>query len=879
MEDFLAYELLPIILNMTITGSVVIVLVLLARLALRRAPRICSYALWLVVLFRLLCPVSVTAGISLMGLLDAPVTEVTAHTSAAAYVPRDVVHDPKPTVELPVPGIGEAITDALPQGEEQTMADPLEAPIAIATIVWLTGAAAMLIYGAASLLRLRRRLVGAVPLEKGVYLADHIGTPFVLGLFRPRIYLPSALPEGERGYILLHERHHIRRLDHVVKLLAFLALCVHWFNPLVWLSFVLLGRDMEMSCDEAVMKKLGEDVRADYSTSLLRLATGRKIIAGAPLAFGEGDTRERVKNVLRWKKPKLWLVILSVAVVVVLAVVCGTNADNKSTIQTKVTENGMQVTLTLKEPVRSYAVYEEIYQDGRLLSGKPVLISGFSEDDWEAMPYRHTFTLRTEAEGLAGGGYSGKLDIWCEENSTMSHRALLLPGTAYTKLNSVVGTGNLEGTLSEETHRLRAGGSAVLYTLVFSTDGSTCIYHNGWSLAKVNDMVIQYRLVTSSETAEIYQDMPLDLAQSLYDLRVETLNSLEDPGAQTALRALLDAMGASACGDYKLQYYDLSQEPQFLTAMHTGAYWPGGTEDTPPYAKTGLVIWYDTVTDEAAFRTMQNAVPDLMLALVPELSEVNIGCAGPDGTAGYAGSSVENNAYLQPLGYESFAEAGSSAFGIRALMEVLEWPESGSAEEDESSVPSEEEALQARAKVLEGMSEGQAERLTETIKAANLALESRYLYHNLFGELSDPNSLYWNYFDETGEIQIGWAYDGEIDMETVCQQEELTEEEFYVQYGTPVVVENRYDADDFLALMEELKEPIHNEDLKADLQEIMDLTELAKNTHVMEYVNSMYKKIHDLDYFLLRYGPTDVGPYVNDNSTITKYYGTLSIYQ
>ena len=282
MGDFLAYELLPIILNMTLTASIVIVLVLLARLVLRRAPRICSYALWLVVLFRLLCPVSVTADFSLMGLLATPVTEMTTHTSVAAYVPRDVVHSPEPTVTLPVPGVGETITEALPKGEEQMVADPLEAPMVIATIIWMAGVATMVIYGAVSLFRLRRRLVGAVPLEKGVYLTDHIGTPFVLGLVRPKIYLPSALPEGERGYILLHERHHIRRLDHVVKLLAFLALCVHWFNPLVWLMFVLLGRDIEMSCDEAVMKRLGEAVRADYSASLLRLATGRRFSAGAP---------------------------------------------------------------------------------------------------------------------------------------------------------------------------------------------------------------------------------------------------------------------------------------------------------------------------------------------------------------------------------------------------------------------------------------------------------------------------------------------------------------------------------------------------------------------------------------------------------------------
>ena len=330
MGDFLAYELLPVILNMTLTASVVIVLVLLARLALRRAPRVCSYALWLVVLFRLLCPVSLTADISLMGLLDTPVTEVTAHTSAAAYVPRDVVHAPAPAVELPVPGVGEAVTDALPQGEEQTAADPLEAPMAIATLIWMAGVAAMVIWGAVSLVRLRRRLVGAVPLERGVYLADHIDTPFVLGLFRPKIYLPSALAERERGYILLHERHHIRRLDHAVKLLAFLTLCIHWFNPLVWLMFVLLGRDMEISCDEAVMKRLGEAVRADYSASLLRLATGRKIIAGAPLAFGEGDTRDRVKNVLQWKRPRLWGVLAGAAVCAAVIAACAVNPGEDS---------------------------------------------------------------------------------------------------------------------------------------------------------------------------------------------------------------------------------------------------------------------------------------------------------------------------------------------------------------------------------------------------------------------------------------------------------------------------------------------------------------------------------------------------------------------
>ena len=325
MGDFLSYTLLPVILNMSLTASAVILFVLLARLALRKAPRVFSYALWLVVLFRLLCPVSISAHISLLGLLDTPVAETTAFTTSVDYIPLDVVHTTHPAVTLPVPGLGEAITQALPQGEEQTAADPLEAPVAIAAWVWLAGLAGMAVYSLLSLVRLRRRLVGAVPLEKNVYLADHIATPFVLGLVRPKIYLPSALPEQEQAYILLHERHHIRRLDHVVKLLAFAALCIHWFNPLAWLFFVLLGKDMEMSCDEAVMRRLDGEGRADYSASLLRLATGHRSIAGAPLAFGEGNTRERINNILRWKRPQRRALWAGAALCLVAAAACAAN--------------------------------------------------------------------------------------------------------------------------------------------------------------------------------------------------------------------------------------------------------------------------------------------------------------------------------------------------------------------------------------------------------------------------------------------------------------------------------------------------------------------------------------------------------------------------
>ncbi|NLT40146.1 MAG: hypothetical protein GXX89_06755 [Clostridiales bacterium] len=310
------YSAIPAVLNMSVTAGIIIVVVLVLRLLLKRAPKVFSYALWAIVLFRLLCPVSLPSDISLLSVFDTPVSE----TGSARYIPLNIVHTEYPAVTLPVPGLSEAINRALPQGEEQLAADPLEAPASLLTCIWLSGMAAMLSYGAVQYLRLRKRLAGALPLRDNISLADHIDAPFVMGLLRPRIYLPSSLPEAEHDYIVLHERQHIRRGDHITRILAFAALCVHWFNPLVWLAFVISGNDMEMSCDEAVMKKTDRDIRYDYSRSLLRFSAGRRIIAGTPLAFGEGDTKGRIKNVLNYRKPAFWVVIAAAALCIVAAV-------------------------------------------------------------------------------------------------------------------------------------------------------------------------------------------------------------------------------------------------------------------------------------------------------------------------------------------------------------------------------------------------------------------------------------------------------------------------------------------------------------------------------------------------------------------------------
>lgn len=315
------------VLNMSITAGIAILVILLARIMLKQAPKIFSYALWAVVLFRLLCPVSLTSGISLMGLFPVPTTE----TGRMEYVSLDVPNTEQQAItgDAPASDLSQArdhgVKPPTVEVEETNSADVL---ISVVSIVWICGVAAMLMFHLFQLIRLRRKLIGSIPLKDNIYLADYIPTPFVMGLIHPKIYLPSAMSETEQSYIIQHEKHHICRGDHVIKLLAFAAVCIHWFNPLVWLAFVLSSRDMEMSCDEAVIKQVGRDIRADYSSSLLQFSTGKRVILGTPLAFGEGETKERIVNIMRYKKPTMIIVVLAMMVCVGLTACLSANPQS-----------------------------------------------------------------------------------------------------------------------------------------------------------------------------------------------------------------------------------------------------------------------------------------------------------------------------------------------------------------------------------------------------------------------------------------------------------------------------------------------------------------------------------------------------------------------
>lgn len=326
------------VLNMSLTAGVIILAVLLARIPLKKVPRIYVYALWGIVLFRLLCPVSFESGISLLGVLQ----NEPAVAGRMEYIPQDIGYQMKPKINLPIEAANNVVNSSLPPGNPAGSVNAMQIILYLAVRVWILGMAAMIIYSTVSVCKFRKQLKSAVWVRDNIYSKPTCevlgsrkenlngnGSPFVYGIIHPRIYVPENLSEKELEYILLHEQIHIRRGDHIFRMLAYIALCIHWFNPLVWAAFSFSGRDMEISCDEAVIRRLGNGIKKEYSASLLNFANGSKVVKGIPVAFGESDTGSRIKHVLKYQKPAKLLTAAAAIICVILAVVFVANPSRK----------------------------------------------------------------------------------------------------------------------------------------------------------------------------------------------------------------------------------------------------------------------------------------------------------------------------------------------------------------------------------------------------------------------------------------------------------------------------------------------------------------------------------------------------------------------
>lgn len=321
--------------EMSLTAAFVAVVVILLRLVLKnRAPRQVICLLWLLVFARLLLPVSLESPVSLVPSAlteQTPVIETTPEISPSPVVTSPVTADPPVTVtqpagtlpppvlnDNPAPAVSAPVVQA-PTVEEPAADTPFPWQAVIAG-VWAAGFLAMLAYGILSSLLVQRSVRFAIRAQDGAWEEPSIRSPFILGLFRPKIYLPCGLTGEVRHFILCHERAHIRRRDYLVKPVCWLALALHWFNPAAWAAFLLMSRDIEVACDQSVLRQLGAEVKADYSATLLALATNGRFPAPTPLAFGEGDAKTRIKGVLNFKKPALWATIAAVVIAIVAAV-------------------------------------------------------------------------------------------------------------------------------------------------------------------------------------------------------------------------------------------------------------------------------------------------------------------------------------------------------------------------------------------------------------------------------------------------------------------------------------------------------------------------------------------------------------------------------
>lgn len=297
------------LLNMSITASWLILAVLVLRLFLNKAPKFIRCILWGLVGLRLILPFSVESVLSLI--------------PSSEPLPKNIIYTAVPTVNTGIPIIDHAVDPIISQSFSPaplTSINPTQVISLIASIVWICGVVVMLVYMLISYLRIRIKVREAVVLYDNVYLCDHISSPFILGIIKPKIYLPSNMTASDFEYVISHEKSHLKRRDHWWKPLGFFLLSVYWFNPAIWVAYILLCRDIELACDEKVIKQMDTNEKKAYTNALLCCSIPRKMISACPLAFGEIGVKNRVKNVLNYKKPAFWIILIAVVVSIVTAV-------------------------------------------------------------------------------------------------------------------------------------------------------------------------------------------------------------------------------------------------------------------------------------------------------------------------------------------------------------------------------------------------------------------------------------------------------------------------------------------------------------------------------------------------------------------------------
>lgn len=345
------------ILNMSLTATVLAAAIILCRFILKKAPKRLIVALWALVGIRLVCPFSIESVTSLI-----PKADVFDKNTLYYYTDK---------IEIGIPAVDTAINPLLssvaPTSENSV--NPMQVITFILSVIWVVGMVLMLLYSLISCYRIHKKTREAVPLKDNIFICDRIDTPFIFGIIKPRIFIPSQLNSEDAEYVIAHEKAHLKRRDHWWKPLGFGLLSVYWFNPILWVGYILLCRDIELACDEKVIKEMDEENKKAYSTALLNCSTGEKLISACPLAFGEVGVKKRIKSVLNYKKPALWIVAAAVVVSIVVAVCFMTDPKTSQDIYNSrfTTEECYYSYLNLetRSVIRYYGINQngEVYKD------------------------------------------------------------------------------------------------------------------------------------------------------------------------------------------------------------------------------------------------------------------------------------------------------------------------------------------------------------------------------------------------------------------------------------------------------------------------------------------------------------------------------------
>ena len=659
------------LLSMALMALPVMAVVVLVRLAMARlrVPRKYSCALWFAVGVRLVCPVSLRGLLSIFdlpGLYDLAEATGSVDGAVSALPPVAAAMAPASSAAtaLPPPAAMEgtvAVTAA---------ASPSAGEIAlmIASAVWLLGTLAMLLWGAVGMVRLKRRVAQAVWTGGEVWECAEIPSPFVLGFFRPRIYIRPGLTGMERTCVLAHERHHIRRRDPWWKLLAWCILAVYWWNPAVWLCWVLFCRDLEMSCDEAVLDTLGDQAKRGYSLSLVENAAERP--APMALAFGEHDAARRVKNVLKWKKETPRVAFLAAAAVLVVVSLCLNGASERSGSWARLEEGDGSDTRTftyrIGKEYQSYLLYAEVYDHETLLS-RTILDCCPLGEDWpdgqqpdpgsdgtvtEARSRRGTATLRAELM-WSGDGTGTDMQWW---------------GTVSTASGGTMGTNLGQGLVPEQTYwgmgwgtvgkspgdRIELGEDTAVAVACLSTSPDGGIY------------AFDVPQGTERPEAALRNDVTMVLRLRLSTLDAESLRASFE-AEQNGFAQTLFALHTSAL--------DAGTAAAMLETMDTaslGAY----TETYQPQQHALDVAFSRQPADTDALDRAMTDRGTLLLALAEDLEEVRwsypvTAADGGEETITVYWDRSQPDGWARNLGYKDLRELGRTPAGVQVLLDYL----------------------------------------------------------------------------------------------------------------------------------------------------------------------------------------------------------------